>query len=338
MKIPVFVSFLLMPFSIVYGWITKWRNDQFDYSKKAIEKVGVPVISVGNLKAGGTGKTPMVRYILDFLFEIKAGPAFISRGYGRKTKGYRSFNDSIDPQQIGDEPAMIKAIFPQLHGGVCEKRVTGAQQILRENKGIDVLVSDDSYQHRHIYRDIDIMLTSYNDFFYNDYPFPSGLLREGRVGAGRADIIIVTKCPEKLSKLEIDEIARNIQKYNEKAEIYFTTISYGAPRIDLEGKSVFGFSAIANNEIFKSYLSQHFDLKGFTPFNDHHEFSAQDLQKLQDMANEKGAAVIVCTEKDYIKIKKLLKDEVQLPVTYIPIKSKFLRGEDRFRNKIQSIV
>ena len=184
---------LLQPLAWIYGEVMKARNERFDTGRTKIESFGVPVISVGNISVGGTGKTPMSAYILRLLQEQGVRPALLSRGYGRKTKGYCAATLQSTAADIGDEPLEIYRMFnTKVPVRVCEKRCEGARRLLQENEGIGAIVLDDAYQHRYIHRDLNILLTDYNRLYTRDKVLPAGRLREIAQGAERANIIVVT--------------------------------------------------------------------------------------------------------------------------------------------------
>jgi tetraacyldisaccharide 4'-kinase len=246
-----------------------------------------PIISVGNLAVGGSGKTPMVEYLIKTL-QSDYNIATLSRGYGRKTRGFRWVQTEDNYQKSGDEPLQIKIKFPHLHVAVCENRVAGVNRILREKPDINLILLDDAFQHRAIAPSIQLLLSDYNNPFYTDWIMPVGKLRESRKGYQRAHAIIYTKCPKDFApKKSFDKT------------VFYSTIQYQS--IDAN-KEIYGFSGLANNTMFKTYLNNNYTLAGFKSFPDHYNFKSSDLDFI---AREAQGAILVCTEKDWIKIKDL---------------------------------
>ena len=200
---------LLLPFALIYGWIVSLRNWMYD--KKYLHSVhfNVPLICVGNLSMGGTGKSPMVEHLLAILTEeYKIGT--LSRGYKRKTKGYALADDLTTALEIGDEPMQFHIKFPNAAVAVGERRIEAIPQLIQDVPKIQAIILDDAFQHREIESDFNILLTEYNNLYCDDFFIPTGDLRDDRKSAKRADIIIVTKCPAELSIAERDEIVERI--------------------------------------------------------------------------------------------------------------------------------
>ena len=191
---------ILYPFSILYDGITSLRNWAFDTGILDQKEFDIPIIVVGNLSTGGTGKTPMIEYLIDHLVGKRIG--VLSRGYGRKTNGYIEVSMGDLAYKVGDEPLQIKRKFQDLIvSAVCERRVEGIEHLLKDHN-LDVILLDDAYQHRQVKASHYILLTSYDQLYVNDYLLPSGNLRESRKGARRAKTIVVTKCPSSITKVE----------------------------------------------------------------------------------------------------------------------------------------
>lgn len=209
----------MSPFSILYKLVMQFRNHLYDIEYKAVFHFNTKVISVGNLSMGGTGKTPFVEYILRFLIEkgYSNKVATLSRGYGRKTKGFRIANNEDSPKTVGDEPFQIYQKFRnEAVVSVGEDRVLAIPSIIYEHPENEIIVLDDAYQHRSVKPNFSILLTDFSSLFYDDYVLPSGTLRESRKGAKRADVVIVTKCPLDLGKTEQEKIKERIEKYSDK--------------------------------------------------------------------------------------------------------------------------
>jgi tetraacyldisaccharide 4'-kinase len=247
----------------------------------------IPIISVGNLAVGGSGKTPMVEYLIRELGN-EYNIATLSRGYGRKTKGFRWVESSDSFTQTGDEPLQIKTKFEQISVAVCEDRVAGVRRILADKPETNLIILDDAFQHKAIKPSLQLLLSTYDSPYFQDYLMPAGRLRESRKGAERADAIIYTKCP--IDYLPI--------QYGTKP-VFYSSIEY--KNLEVEGP-IYGFSGLAKNPPFAAYLSKHFDLKGFKGYKDHYAFTQTDIDELMHAAQ---GATLVCSEKDWMKIKQL---------------------------------
>ncbi len=325
-------SIILFPFSIVYGIITYVRNLCFDLG--IFKKFIIPIksIVVGNLAVGGTGKTPHVYYISKLLSE-KFDVSVLSRGYGRKSKGYLDVLENSNSNDVGDEPLLLKSrLKNQTHIAVCESRKFGVQQLI-EKFSPKLVVLDDAFQHRKVKAGLNILLTEYHRPFFDDYILPMGRLRESIKGKKRADIIIVTKCPDSISK---DEKSFFKEKINlENIPIFFSTIRYSS-FVSFSKKNVSSIesillvTAIADDTKIVEYLSKSFSVKTFK-FRDHHSFTTDDITKIHlkfDLL-PKGNSIILTTEKDFVKLKEV--DEVinaQYPWFFLPIDIEIDRQEE----------
>ncbi|MFT6176132.1 MAG: tetraacyldisaccharide 4'-kinase [Bacteroidia bacterium] len=300
-------TILLAPLSAIYWLITSVRNWCYDIGILASTSFDIPIVSVGNLAVGGSGKTPMVEYLIREL-QDQYTIATLSRGYGRKTKGFRWVETNNSFTETGDEPLQIKTKFEHIAVAVSEDRVAGVKRILAERPEINLILLDDAFQHRAIKPSIQLLLSIYSKPFYTDWLMPSGRLREPRAGAKRADAIIFTKCPDSFRQLNwADKV------------IFHSKISYQKPEI--EGP-VYGFSGLAHNTPFEKHLAHSYDLMGFNGFSDHHRFTQNELGNLIKAA--KGAT-LACTEKDWIKVKELAGSE---NVRHITIANKIEGKQD----------
>ena len=217
-----FLRFLLFPFAIIYDVVTTIRNFFFEVGVFKQTSFKIPVIVVGNLSVGGTGKTPQIEYLIRLL---KDGfkTAVLSRGYKRKTEGFVLLNDTHSAEDVGDEPLQYFKKFQNIDVAVDANRVEGISKLITD-KSPEVILLDDAFQHRKVKGSFYILLTKYNDLFVDDFLLPAGNLRESRSGAKRADIILVTKCPENLNENEQNLIKNKFRKYNKK--VFFTTIYF----------------------------------------------------------------------------------------------------------------
>lgn len=305
----------------MYGLINHIRNLLFDKGVLKTLSHDTAVISVGNLKAGGTGKTPFVEYLLRLLAS-SYNIAVISRGYGRKTKGYRLVDPQGRAEDFGDEPLQMAKKFPNVLFAVCESRNKAIEIIEAEYPAIDLVLLDDAYQHRYTARDFNILLTEYNRPFFKDRVLPFGLLREYRQGYKRADCIVVTKCPP-LEERERKDFAEKLKPLPDQ-RIFFSEIHYRLPyllndesrKLNLSEHSVVLFTGISNNSHIISYLKSKTLLLGTISYNDHHNFSQRDrLHILQEFRKlGKADSILLTTEKDAGRIGSFPIDVYVLPI------------------------
>lgn len=305
----------------MYGLINHIRNLLFDKGVLKTLSHDTVVISVGNLKAGGTGKTPFVEYLLRLLAS-SYNIAVISRGYGRKTKGYRLVDPQGRAEDFGDEPLQMAKKFPNVLFAVCESRNKAIEIIEAEYPAINLVLLDDAYQHRYTARDFNILLTEYNRPFFKDRVLPFGLLREYRRGYKRADCIVVTKCPP-LEERERKDFAEKLKPLPDQ-RIFFSEIHYRLPyllndesrKLNLSEHSVVLFTGISNNSHIVSYLKSKTLLLGTISYNDHHNFSQRDRLHILHRFRKLGKAdsILLTTEKDAGRIGSFPIDVYVLPI------------------------
>ncbi|KAA5538430.1 tetraacyldisaccharide 4'-kinase [Paenimyroides baculatum] len=318
---------ILFPFSLIYAAVISLRNLLYDKGIKNSTAFNLPIIAVGNLSVGGTGKTPMVEYLIRLLSD-KHNLAVLSRGYKRKSKGFYLANATTTIEEIGDEPFQYHSKFKNINVAVNADRVEGVNTILATLTKTDVVLLDDAFQHRKIKAGFYIMLTAYNDLFYNDVVLPAGNLRECKSGVKRANVVVVTKCPKDLSEAEMLQIKSEIEIDNDK--IFFSKISYHLSVtnnseeikiVDLKN-NFFAVAGIAKPEYFYEYLNC--NKNDFLTFPDHHFFSDQDITNIIHKANGRK---IITTEKDYMRLQNLLpKDQLY----YLPIEMDFVKDSKAF--------
>jgi tetraacyldisaccharide 4'-kinase len=317
----------------------------FDFGIMSSHTFDIPIINVGNITVGGTGKTPHSEWLMKQLGSREI--AVLSRGYGRKSRGFQWVETDSDSQQVGDEPLQMKRKFPETLVAVCEKRVVGIETILAHNAGIKAIVLDDAYQHRHVKPSFNVLLNDYNRPIYNDFMLPTGNLREFARGAKRANAIIVTKCPENLSEDEKEQIIKKLVAPS--GHVFFTSYKYGK-LIELEThksrqindyEHILLVTGIANT----TPLQQKFDGVEVThlKYPDHHAFSAKDVRHIIKtfeaipVENKK----IVTTEKDAVRLMQF-KDLLQDKISYIcrlPIQVAFHgSSEAKFKSIIKEHV
>lgn len=333
----------LYPFTLLYGGMTSLRNKFFDWQVLASRQYDVPVISVGNITVGGTGKTPLSEYIIRLLHK-NYQVALLSRGYKRQTKGPVLAGPQSTVGEIGDEPFQMLQKFPQLKGAVAEKRVEG-MDLLLDRVAPDVILMDDAYQHRYVKPGFSLLVIDYNRPLWKDCPFPAGNLRETKAGQKRADIIVVNKCPQHLSLEEKEEWISKIKPlYHQK--VFFSTIGYGMPAsfaapvdqsVGSDSTPVIGLAGIARPEVFFNYLEANFNVKETLSFPDHHNFTSLDVTKLEAAYSRQGQnARLITTEKDAVRLNALemLPESIKRCIYYIPIELQILFDEGVIFDKL----
>lgn len=336
------LRWFLLPFSVLYGIITFLRNKLYDWGWFSSYLIPVKSICVGNLSIGGTGKTPHVLFLAEFLSrEHKVN--ILSRGYGRKTKGYYQVTLNLSADTTGDEPMMYKAHFgDRVKVSVCEKRADGVQTILKNDPDTDVILLDDAFQHRAIKAGLNILLTDYSHPFSKDIMLPTGNLREWKSGRNRADLIIVTKCPSQITNTEKEEIRKSLKF--DKQKIFFSSIEYlglaAKGKIQNDPKNVILVSGIANSLPLKNYLSEKYKVEELK-FKDHHAFSYDDLrlihQKFDNFASDHS--ILITTEKDFVRLKDLLTEaDLEKYPWYVQPISIRLDEEKKFKEIITNYV
>jgi len=338
----IFFKIILLPFSFLYYLVTTLRNHLFNIGYSHSFKFDIPVINVGNLRVGGTGKTPHVEYLISLLKD-RYKVATLSRGYGRRTQGFIIADEDSDASLIGDEPMQYYRKFAQdIVVNVCEDRAYAIPQILFEREETQVILLDDAYQHRTVIPSLNILLSDFKNPFYKDWLLPSGRLRESRHGASRADVIIISKCPENLSKSQMKDIKREVRKYcKESTPVFFTSFKYGQPKaiydthIEPAGNAnVLLFSGIADSEVLRKKIDSDYKLTKNIDFSDHHKYSENDIQSIIRAFNEikEENKFILTTEKDMVKLtdKRIIEIFSGYPVFYIPVEVYFLYEEQKF--------
>lgn len=339
----MFLKTLLFPFSVVYGWITGIRNALYDRGFKPAASFSIPVISVGNLTVGGTGKTPLVEYLIHLL-SPPAKVATLSRGYGRKTKGFRIAGSHDNASTIGDEPFQFYRKFgSHVTVAVGEERAIAIPLLLHESNA-EVVVLDDAFQHRRVKPSLNILLCDYTRPFYDDVLLPAGRLRESKHNASRADLVVVTKCPADIGEEEIMTIEKSIREFA-SCPVFFSTLSYGSP-VPLRGTSapvsdtIILVTGIANPAPLVSYIEGHYKLAHHLDFRDHHEYTVSDLERIVAAVREFPSATVLTTEKDMVKLDNPAFDRYlsKIPFHYIPIAVQFLKEEGEFEEMINNHV
>ena len=328
---------ILFPFAVLYGFITSIRNFLFDKGILKSHSFNVPIIAVGNLSVGGTGKTPQIEYLIRLL-SPKYKIATLSRGYKRQSKGFVLADSTSNAEILGDEPFQFYTKFKNIQVAVDADRKNGIEQLLYQQERPDVILLDDAFQHRKVKAGFYILLTSYGDLFCDDFMLPTGNLRESRSGAKRADIIVVTKCPANLSLDEQNEIKSKLQ-LDSSQELYFSYIDYddsvySEDKVlkvsEIENVDKLLLAGIAKPEPFFGYLQDE-NVECLT-YPDHHHFSENELLEIKYKSKNK---IIITTEKDFVRLKGSIPKE---QLFYLPIRSAFLSASENFDKTITNYV
>jgi tetraacyldisaccharide 4'-kinase len=338
--------FLMLPFALVYGLAVSIRNLLFNWGILPSTAFDIPVISVGNLSAGGTGKTPHVEYLIRQL-KSDYPLAVLSRGYKRKTRGFLLVSADDSAGRCGDEPLQIKRKFPEVVVAVHGSRRRGIRRILKDHPEVRVILLDDAFQHRYVNPGMNLLLTEYYFPFFRNYLLPSGTLREPRGQARRADAVIVTKTPQVFSPLDRRVILGELEPYRLK-NVLFSTLAYsewvpvkpGKQAVAEKGvKTIFLFTGIANTSSLEEHLKPLCQELFVHRFPDHHAFRPRDLKKLRSAYEEtlSQSKIMMTTEKDYMRLQEpgLLQILDGLPVFYIQVEVVFQEGD---RQAFESLV
>lgn len=341
------LKILLIPFSFIYWIISGFHH--FSYSKgwKKSVKFNLPVINIGNLNTGGTGKTPHVSFINEILSEDHT-IAILSRGYGRKSRGFIEVNLNDHSEEVGDEPLLLKLRHPNTPVFVGEERVLAIPQILDLYPETDLIILDDAFQHRRIRPSHQILLTCYDDLYSNDFPLPSGRLREPKVGAHRADVVMITKSPHSLDHQELKALRKELKLLDQQA-LFYSQIQYGIPYKLLKPtdcQSIDSFEhihlicGIASPQYIIQYLEQHNLNYHSTILRDHSFFSNHLLQTLEDELKRDTSLSILVTEKDAVRLIYQLNQFPNLSERIFVLPISIVIGPDdaEFKQLIQSWV
>jgi tetraacyldisaccharide 4'-kinase len=321
-------AFLLYPFALLYDLVTSLRNFFFEIGLFKMKKSAIPSVVVGNLSVGGTGKTPMIEFLIRMLIQ-KYQVATLSRGYGRNTKGYLKADINSKPSDIGDEPYQIFNKFnSKVSVFVGEDRVAAAENIAQQSSDSSILLLDDAFQHRYFTSDFSILLTTYSNPFIDDYLLPMGRLRESRNGASRADVIIVTKSPIHLESEKKGDLVKRIKKAaGSDKPVLFSSIKYGKPHgLNPDFKfsnEVILFSGLANDQTLRDYVASTYELQDSYSFPDHHSYSSKDFEDLRASFERSfpNKVVLLTTEKDAGKVKSSSPEGFlsEIPIFVLPI-------------------
>ena len=314
------MRFLLLPFAILYGLGVRLRHFLYDRGWLSSKRYPFPILCVGNLAVGGTGKTPMVEYLVRLLGQEQV--AILSRGYRRKTRGFILADDSATAMTLGDEPYQYHRKFPRATVAVCESRQEGIERLL-ENPHFKYIILDDAFQHRKVQAGTNLLLTSYDKLYTQDFLLPVGSLRDIRSRARKAQIIIVTKCPE-LTQTEQEKIIQQLKPLPSQ-KVYFTTIAYSDRVYSHEDSQALKdfiatpftlVTGIANPTPLVDFLEKQGASFEHLAYSDHHHFSNRELEFLRQKER------ILTTEKDYVRLEGALST-----LYYLPIETQFLNDQ-----------
>ncbi len=360
----------LLPLSWIYGSIVRFRNWLFDIGLKKNRAFSLPIISVGNITVGGSGKTPHVEYLIRLL-QDKLDVAVLSRGYKRKSHGFVLADENTTMPEIGDEPFQMHRKFPNIHVAVDAKRVRGIERLLAEekSKNVDVVLLDDAFQHRYVKPGINILLVDYHRLIIYDKMLPAGRLREPLSGKNRADIVIITKCPKDLKPMEFRVLTKAMNLYPFQ-KLYFTCINYDTLKGVFTGETLHRDTTVqepegetqVTNPAFAGLQNYHVllltgiaspkqmehDLRPAVKqvtslsFGDHHRFKGKDIDRINETFEAlPEPRIIITTEKDAVRLRETdgLYEKTKKNMYELPIKVSFmLEQEDIFNEKIISYV
>jgi tetraacyldisaccharide 4'-kinase len=337
----------LYPASWIYGFGVWVRNQLFDHGILKEHSFELPVICVGNLTVGGTGKTPHTEYLIRLL-QKEHKVAVLSRGYKRTSKGFVLAGEQTTVEQLGDEPYQMKQKFPDIHVAVDADRCHGIEQLTNHHVafGTEVILLDDAFQHRYVKAGLNILLVDYNRLITEDALLPAGRLREPKSAKNRAHIVIITKCPRDLSPLDLRMLGRRMELYPYQ-HLYFTTLTYGKLR-PLNGDErhyslrqvqrdvhILLVTGIANPTQLEEDLAVYNDHVTPLAFGDHHAFTAGDLQIICDRFRTlpEGRRMIITTEKDAVRLaRQPLPDDVRDYILVLPVEISFLQDQQELFN------
>lgn len=339
---------LYTPLSWLYGLAVNFRHRLFDWGVLKGEQFDIPIICIGNITVGGTGKTPMAEMLISFL-KRKHCVALISRGYGRRTKGYREVTIDAHYRDVGDEPLQIKRKFPDTTVVVCEKRVEGIRRLREEHPEVNLIVMDDGFQHRYVQPKINVLMVDSTRPIQSDKMLPAGTLRDNPEQLYRAHYFVVTKCPEKMAPIDRRILRKVLVKYAYQ-RIYFTRFETFSPQplfpkeelrpLKQRGK-VIALSGIGNPKPFLSTLNEQYRVVEEVTLKDHYVYRVRDMLHLEELLKRHPDAAIITTEKDAVKMGRAEKipATVRRSLYYMPIDITFIEeSATDFLQKIEEDV
>lgn len=342
----------LLPFAVIYGFITALRNWLYDWHFLKQTKFDIHTIGVGNLAVGGAGKTPLVEYLIRLLKTEESKLAALSRGYKRKTAGFVLSDNNSTAEDIGDEPLMYKFKY-NIQVAVDGNRVRGVKKLLASDSPPKVILLDDVFQHRAIKCGLNIVVSEFNNLFFEDVMLPSGTLREFKTGIKRADVIVISKTPERTSPVEIRNILKDINP-GAHQKVFFSYIKYGelfsisnsSEKIntlkDLFRFRIIAFTGIANASPMINYLKEYAAEVKHLPFRDHEDYTPKHLEDIERYYHslQGGNKILVTTEKDLMRLKNNSVWHIaeRMNIFVLPIEITFKEREEEFNNLILKYV
>lgn len=328
------LRFLLAPAAFLYKAGVTFRHRLFDWGVLKSERFDVPVVCIGNITVGGTGKTPMAEMVIGYMSKMH-NVALISRGYGRRTKGYLEVTERSHYRDVGDEPLQIKRKFPDTVVVVCEKRAEGIRRICAEHPEVDLIVMDDGFQHRYVEPKVNIVMVDATRPIQHDRMLPAGSLRDLPEELHRAHYFIVTKCPERMAPID-RRILRKVLIQVAYQKVYFTRFEsfmpqplYAdeAPREPFAAdRRVIALSGIGNPRPFVESLRERYDVVAEMTLDDHHVYRVRDLNRIGALLAKHPGAVVITTEKDAVKLtnRARIPAEIRSKLYYLPINISFI--------------
>ena len=345
MKLPPLIS---VPLSWLYGMVVHIRHKLFDLKILRSEEFDIPVVCIGNLTVGGTGKTPVAELLIErFSEHYRVG--VLSRGYRRRTKGFVLSTPTSSARTIGDEPRQMKLKYPSVPVAVCEKRAEGIRLLRKAHPEIELIILDDAFQHRYVEPWVNILLMDYNNPVYRDRLLPWGRLRDTRNQIHRANFVLVTKCPDDLNPLDMRIVINSLGLFPYQS-LYFTRMRQGeitplfadrAVGKVRKGDPVIAMSGIANPVPLLENLRKRFDVVAELTFDDHHTYRLSDMRRLEALFAAYPDAVVLTTEKDAVKLtnRKKVPEAVQQRLYYVPIHVSFVAdSESEFLRQLELYV
>ncbi len=338
-------KFLLAPAAALYKLGVTFRHRLFDWGILKSERFDIPIICIGNITVGGTGKTPMAEMIISYMSHSH-NVALLSRGYGRRTKGYREVQSGAHYRDVGDEPLQIKWKFPNIVVAVCEKRVEGIRRIRAEHPEVDLIIMDDGFQHRYVDPKINVIMVDATRPIQHDKMLPQGTLRDLPEELHRAHYFVVTKCPERMAPID-RRILRKVLIQVAYQRVYFTCFETFMPQPvfadEVEqgalthGCEVIALSGIGNPKPFLQTLHERYQVVAEMTLNDHHVYRVRDMRALEEHLRAHPGAVIVTTEKDAVKMtnRERIPEAIRRHLYYLPINISFI--EDSATDFLQKL-
>ncbi len=341
------LKYIFLPLAAIYAIVLHIRHFLFDKNILRSAKFNFPIICVGNLATGGTGKTPMVELLINLL-KSDYQVATISRGYKRKTKGFAIANKHTTALEIGDEPMQFHIKFPDVAVAVGEERLVAIPQLLQARPDTRVIILDDAFQHRRVQAGLNILLTECDSLYSTDFLLPAGNLRDVKIAAKRAHIVVITKCPELITDKKKQDVKEKLHLLPNQA-LFFTCMRYGKPyplftteAAPTNQYQVLLICGIANPAPLIQYLKKEMDHVEIMLYKDHHIFNSDDLKKIKlnfEKLQDERQTIILTTEKDAVRLLKFEKELKDMPVFVLPVQHEFLHtGKLQFEYLVKSFI